>query len=215
MISEIKYTCTGCGEQYSVTVYDSINAAETPELKAAVLDGSAFVRQCPHCGCPNLLRYRMLYHDPSEKLMIWLTCGSEELEEQVRGVYGSIEELKDYTTRFVDDAGSLIEKLKIFDAGLDDVIVEMTKYVTKLELCEKDKEHAEAILDAQFKFFSLDGADNLITLAYPADGQMQMVEVGFNVYEDCRGIVKRNPAITEAASGFVKVNKDWLAKYVR
>lgn len=215
MISEIKYTCTGCGEQYSVTVYDSINAAETPELKAAVLDGSAFVRQCPHCGAPNLLRYRTLYHDPAEKIMIWLTCGSKELEEQVRGVYGRIEELAGYTTRVVDDAGSLIEKIKIFDAGLDDVVIEMTKYVTKLELCEKDQSGAESILSAPFKFFSLDGADNQITLAYPANGRMQMVEVGFNVYEDCRGIVKRNPAISEAATAFAKVDNDWIARYFK
>ena len=215
MISELLSSGSRCGERFSVNIYDSINAAESPELKAAVLDGSAFVRQCPHCGAPNLLRYRTLYHDPAEKLMIWLTCGSEELEEQVRGAYGRIDELKDYTTRFVDDAGSLIEKLKIFDAGLDDVVVEMTKYVTRMELAEKDKDGAAGILTAPFKFFSLDGADNQITFAYPADGEMQMVEVGFNVYEDCRGIIQRNPAISEAASGFVRIDGDWIARYFR
>ena len=207
--------CSRCGESTDVPVYSSMNVEEMPELKAKVLDGSAFVWQCPHCGTLNLIQYQTLYHDPSEKMMVWLTRGSEELEEQVRAAYSKLEGLDEYTMRFVDDAGSLIEKIKIFDAGLDDLAMEMTKYVTKLEICESRKERAEDIMAAPFKFLKMSGPDNEITLAYPLDGKMEMVAIGFNVYEDCRGIIKRNTSIKETAAGFQKIDSAWVNRYFK
>jgi hypothetical protein len=196
-------------------VYDSINVREAPELKAQVLDGSLFVWECPYCGARNLVRCQTLYHDPDEKLMVWMTLGSVELEECVRAAYGGLDELKGYTARFVDDAGSLIEKVKIFDAGLDDVVLEMAKYVTRMEICGSLRDRADEISGATFRFLRLDGADGEITFAYPLDGQMQMAAVGFNVYEDCRGILKRNPAMAEAAAGFAKVDAAFVGRYFR
>lgn len=215
MLSSVQVVCSRCGARETVSVHDSINVRETPEIKAQVLDGSLFVWECPHCGAPNLVRCQTLYHDPDEKLMVWLTSGSEDLERRVREAYGDIPEMKDYTLRFVDDAGSLIEKVKIFDAGLDDVVMEMAKYVTRMEMCSSAGDGAEGIASAPFKFLRLDGADGEITFAYPLDGQMQMAAVGFNVYEDCRGILKRNPAIAEAAAGFAKVDAAFIGRYFR
>lgn len=215
MISETKFPCTRCGVEHTVSVRNSINVAETPELKQSVLDGSAFVWECPHCGTLNLIRSQVLYHDPAERLMVWMTAGSEELKEKVRASYGQLEELKDYSLRFVDDTGSLIEKVKIFDAGLDDAVMEMTKYVTRMELCEKGGADADGIMATQFKFLNLNGADNEITLAYPFHGQMQMLAVGLNVYEDCRGIISRHPAIKDSIKGFVSIDADWVQQFFR
>lgn len=215
MLSSVQVVCSHCGARETVSVHGSINVAEHPELKTQVLDGSLFVWECPHCGARSLLKAQTLYHDPEEKLMVWLTSGSEDLERRVRDAYGGIPEMKDYTLRFVDDAGSLIEKVKIFDAGLDDVVMEMAKYVTRMEMCSNAGDGAEGIASAPFKFLSLDGADGEITFAYPLDGQMQMAAVGFNVYEDCRGILKRNPAIAEAAAGFAKVDAAFIGRYFR
>lgn len=215
MTTETTGICSRCREENKVTIYNSINIGEQPELKDAVLDGSAFVWTCPHCGTLNLLQYQTLYHDPSEKLMVWLTRGSEELEEQVREAYSRLDGLEEYTMRFVDDAGSLIEKIKIFDSGLDDRTMEMTKYVTRLELCENQKENAQDILAAPFKFLRMSGPDNEITLAYPLDGKMQMAAIGFNVYEDCRGIIKRNPEVAADSSGFLKIDSSWVSRFFR
>ena len=215
MTSRTEYTCSRCGSRCEVAAYDSINVREAPDLKAQVLDGSLFVWECPHCGARNLVRCQTLYHDPDEKLLVWLTFGSAELEERVRAAYGSLPDMKDYTLRFVDDAGSLIEKVKIFDAGLDDVVMEMAKYVTRMELCGSMGERADELAAAPFKFLNIDGADGEITFAYPLDGQMQMAAVGFNVYEDCRGILKRNPAMAEAAAGFAKVDAAFVGRFFR
>lgn len=215
MTSEIQASCSRCKEAGKVTSYTSINISENPELKDKVLDGSLFVWECPHCGTMNLIQSQTLYHDPAEKLMIWVTGGSVELETRIADAYSKIEEMSGYTARFTEDVGSLIEKVKIFSSGLDDAVIEMCKYVTKMELAGKDKAHAEALSNAPFKFLKLDGADNEITLAYPLDGQMQMVAIGFNVYEDCRGIINRNPEVSKTTSGFVRVDAEWLSRFFR
>ena len=215
MTSETMAICRNCGSQNTVETYSSVNVLEQPELKAGLLDGSAFVWTCPHCGTRNLLPHQILYHDPEEKVMVWLTLGSRELEDRINDAYSKLEGLEDYTMRFVDDAGSFIEKIKIFDAGLDDMAMEMTKYVTKMELCENGKDRAQEILSAPFKFLGMSGPDNEITLAYPLDSQMQMVTTGFNVYEDCLGIMKRNPGTASAAPGFRKIDAVWTAEHFR
>ena len=72
MTTKTLATCSSCGEKHEITYYSGINTAEDPELKARVKDGSLFLWECPHCGKTNLSVGQTIYHDPEEKLMIWL-----------------------------------------------------------------------------------------------------------------------------------------------
>ena len=202
--------CPHCGETSPVQTYDSINASTSPELKTTVMDGSAFLWECPHCGKRNLIRSQLLYHDPEAKLMFWLTLGDENLELKAQEMYERIGELSDYVLRFVDEPGEFIEKVKIFDAGFDDAVMELCKHLTRLELIGNSQELAQKLSDVPFRFLRVDGSDHHIQFAYPQDGQMQVAEVGFNVYEDSAGILRRNPQLTESLKGFCRVNTDWI-----
>ena len=160
--------------------------------------------------------------------MIWLTPSNMSFSERalveshIKAISAQIEAdksgelLRGYTLRRVNEAGDLIEKVNVHDAGLDDVAIELCKYVTKMEIAEKetDKEKAKQIMDARFKFYKMEGADNDTTLTYPLDGQIQGISIGFNVYEDCRGIIKRNPDVVPAP-GFAIVDQEWLATKIR
>ena len=44
---------------------------------------------------------------------------------------------------------------------------------------------------------------------------MELVAVGFNVYEDCAGILRRNPLIRESARGLATVDQAWLSRFFR
>lgn len=221
-----KITCSECGTSGCIQEFVNANVHEHPELKEKIRNGSAFLWECPHCGHANLSVSQMLYHDPDEKLMIWLLPESmSEAEKELVGkgmeaITGQIAAdagvMQGYTLRRVSEAGELIEKINIHDAGLDDVVMEMCKYVTKMELAgkEADKEKAGSVMAAPFKFYRTEGPDNDITLTYPLDGQMQGVKIGFNVYEDCAGIVRRNPDV-RPAPGFATVNASWLSSKIR
>lgn len=53
-----------------------------------------------------------------------------------------------------------------------------------------------------------------LIFTYPKNGDMEMLSVGFNVYQDCGGILARNPQLSEAAKGLATVNRDWLQTFI-
>ena len=199
--------CSRCGGTHSVETFPSINTALDPTLKARVRDGSLFVWECPFCGTRNLLKYETLYHDPAERLMVWLLPGDAQPPAQVAE---AVKELDGYTLRLVREVGDLVEKVNIHAAGLDDVLVEMCKYVTRLELSEKQGR----IVDIPLKFYRLDGPDNDLLFSFPQDGEMKVVNVGFHVYEDARGILGRHREV-RPEPGFALVDAAWLGQYFR
>lgn len=197
--------CSRCGQASPVPVHSVINVREHPELKEEVSSGRVFLWNCPVCGTPNLARYPFLYHDPDLRLLIWMSDGDRSVEEQMDRTVRGEEGLKDYTARMVDTPGDLIEKIMIFEAGLDDVAMEMCKYIVRGDIGK----------DVDLKFYSAGGADHELTFTYPENGQMQLVQAGFSVYEDCAGIVKRNPDIIKGADGLARIDRAWMEAFLR
>lgn len=192
---QVPARCSRCGAEHIAEVPQSVNTATQPEQKERVRSGVLFTWSCPNCGTVNLLKVPFLYHDPDERLMIVLT----EAPVSAEGV------LEGYTGRQVRSVGELIEKIKIFDAGLDDLIIEMCKFVT----CQELKK------DVPLKFVGTDGADGEMTFTYPDKGQMEMVAVGFNVYEDCAGILQRNPYVRDSVQGLAIIDQAWLGRFFK
>lgn len=206
--------CSKCGKQNQITVYRSINISENPELKEKVRDGSLFLWECPHCSQVNLARYETLYHDPEKKVMFWLLPEGELSESQMQAITMHTKAMGNYTLRRVNDMGSLMEKVLVTDAGLDDVVLEMVKYVTRMEMMQKSigEEHKEEFMTSVFHFYRMEGEDDarILTFMYALGGQMLGVNVGWNVYQDCAGILERNPQI-KPAEGFTRIDSGWLS----
>lgn len=217
IINDGMIACPKCGNRNTIKVYKSINVSDNPELKGKVADGSLFLWECPHCAQVNLARYETLYHDPVSRLMVWLIPEGSVSESQMQAIENHTRAMGDYTLRIVDDTGSLMEKVLIREAGLDDVVIEMCKYVTKMEIASKSSsETAAAIQNAPFHFYRLNGEDGnrTLTFMYPLDGRMTGVDIGYNVYEDGEGIISRNPQICPPP-GFAKIDAQWLSSKIR
>ena len=214
IINEALAPCSKCGQQHKVIIYKSINTADNPELKAKVADGSLFLWECPHCGQMNLARYETLYHDPAGKLMVWLIPAGEISEAQMQAITMHTKAMGGYTLRRVNDMGTLMEKVLIAEARLDDIVLEMCKYVTKLEMLQKSvsAEQKDEFMASTFHFYRVegDGDGRILTFMYALDGQMLGVNIGWNVYQDCAGILERNPQI-RPEEGFAKIDAEWLA----
>ena len=214
IINEALAPCSKCGQQHKVAVYRSINISENPELKDKVRDGSLFLWECPHCGQVNLAKYETLYHDPAAKLMVWLIPSGEISETQMQAITMHTKAMGGYTLRRVNDMGSLMEKVLVCDAGLDDVVLEMCKYVTKLEMVQTTigTEQKDEFMASVFHFYKSEGEDEgrILTFMYALDGHMHGVNIGWNVYCDCQGILERNPQI-KPSEGFAKIDSDWLS----
>lgn len=185
--------CSKCGASFEAAIPSSVNATEHPELKEKVISGEIFKASCPQCGQTHLLKGDFLYYEPSEHLLVVLSSGSLVSE----GLPG-------FTCRRVEDVGSLIEKVKIFNDGYSDLVMELCKYVTRQDMGK----------DIKMKYLRTEGSDGDIIFTYPEDGEMQMISVGAGVYSSCAGIVSRNQALQDAASGLVKLDADWLSQFI-
>ena len=211
--------CSKCGQTTEITVYKSINTADNPELKEKVKNGSLFLWECPHCGTVNLARYETLYHDPQKKLMLWLVPDGKISETQMQAITNHTKAMGGYTLRL-----ELMEKVLIFDAGLDDAVIELCKWVTKREMTSnagketklEEKQNNDEISAATFHFYKVEGEGDgrAIIMSYASKGQMVGMKIGWNVYEDCEGIIRRNPSV-RPVEGFVRVDAHWLESVVR
>ena len=174
MIQNQEILCASCGASCSVETHPVINVGKEPGLKSKVLDGSLFIWECRGCGTKNLLRNPLVYIDPAEKLIAILS------EEDLNFEIPDDGEFAGFTSRQVKSVGELVELVKIFDAGLDDEVIDLCKQVTAMELKKND---------IRLKFFRLEGADNEIIFTFPEEGEMKIIAIGFNVYEDCKAII--------------------------
>ncbi len=147
MPERITLTCKECGKESEFTIWRSINTTLDPEMKSAVRDRSAFRFTCPHCGKSSLVNYGFLYHQMEDQIMIYYIQTDEE-EKEIRGIFNGkanmpfFEDLQQdkYLNRIVRSLNQLLEKLAIFDAGMDDRIIEICKVFI---LAEYHKQHPD------------------------------------------------------------------------
>ena len=119
--------CPQCGEKQPFLVWDSINTVENPEMKEKVRNDEAFRFHCPHCGAWAMLNYNFLYHQPEERLLIFVNADGSAYEEMEAVLHRKGSAFGGYQKRIVLSYNEFKEKLLIFDAGLDDRIVEIIK----------------------------------------------------------------------------------------
>ena len=63
-----------------------------------------------------------------------------------------------------------------------------------------------------FHFYKSEGEEDerILTFMYGLGGQMHGVNIGWNVYQDCAGILERNPQISQT-EGFARIVAEWLS----
>jgi hypothetical protein len=128
-----KITCPDCKKEGNFTIWHSINVDVNPETRDKVKSGTIFEYICKNCGKVSNVEYRFLYHDCSNRFMIWYFPEHEynindEIEEvNKRDMHSLINE----KARIVDDKRKLIEKIKIFEDRLDDIVIEVIKDIIR------------------------------------------------------------------------------------
>ena len=157
--------CKHCQHTIETELWETINTATDPELKAAVRDRTAFLFECPECSEKSYLDYGFLYHQPEDRILIqyatdddtirnMLACLKAPKENNPRAPFMDAE----YIIRLVRSQDRLTEKLRILDDGLDDRIMEIYK---ALALLNYDSEHPDKNNTEVYYFHAADGSHQL------------------------------------------------------
>lgn len=129
-----KINCPICGQVLDFTVWKTINTVSNPEMKEKVRTREAFTLRCPECGEMINLDYGFLYFQMEDEMMIYYASDQKETEnvyKMFRENGKAAKRLKELQSKFlyriVHSQNELREKLCIFDAGLDDRVIELAK----------------------------------------------------------------------------------------
>jgi hypothetical protein len=117
-------TCRQCGWQQDFTVWESLNVTMHPERKGELLRGELTRFTCSKCGWATEVVYPLLYHDMEAKLMFWLVPSGDKQNAEN---FPFRKMMRDYRFRFVSNRNELLEKILIFEAELDDRVLECLK----------------------------------------------------------------------------------------
>ncbi len=139
-------TCSECKHKFETRFYDSVNVTQDPSLKDDLLNRSLNKAFCPQCKAELTIPSALLYHDMDNKL--WLQTTWEEEQKWVEAETAYKDVLKSYATeyrrlapafasiekkmkvRVVFGYDQLREKVLIFEAKLDDRIIEFLKFAS-------------------------------------------------------------------------------------
>ncbi len=210
--------CLKCKKKSDFEFYGSINTMLDPTLKQRVKNFDIFKFICPHCGSEQFVNYSFLYHQMEDKLMIFY-CQDEEEVAKVRSLYaddfdtalnaqGESETIDTtgYRRRIVIGADNLVEKIRIFDAGLDDRLVEIYKVLLYGQMqAELAAMPGGDAVDDVFVDEQLDGSLNFV---FVADGRaVGAVAFSQDVYEVIAN--QYRDAVERLAPTEPVINQDW------
>lgn len=130
-------SCPKCKTVQKVELYDSINVAQQPELKTALLENRLNRVQCAGCEASFRVDKPLLYHDAARNILIhWMPDTAVSREEILDEFDKSMEELRTALpadiepprVRLVFTRVELVELIFIIEAGMEERVVEHIKY---------------------------------------------------------------------------------------
>ncbi len=123
--------CAKCSAKQKLQAWPSATVLQNPELRKKVLDETLFNWTCEKCGYQALVVYPFLYHDTQRRLMIALNPDPDAKRLESPPLVDGLKK------RVVRLPAELKEKILIFEAGLDDAAMELTKLLLTAPLCKK------------------------------------------------------------------------------
>ena len=138
-------TCPACQQKGNFTVWDGIDIQENPEMKERIASLEAFQYHCPHCGATINVDYGFSYHDKDRHFIVFF-APTAEVEQRAdldmnegQQAFTAMRQNEGYIFRLVRTKEDLLEKITVFEAGLDDRLTELTKAAALAQFKAQDQ----------------------------------------------------------------------------
>lgn len=158
MIRKMPVHCPDCFKESQATIYSSVNVSLYPSLKERLITGELLGWQCEGCGVRRLNAYPILYHDMTQGILIqWISTPYAPSSQSLAAALPSQWECRqfkalrsDYRFRVVREFDDLVEKIRIFDSGLDDRAIEWEKCLFAKFGTEGDQASNDSGMELEF-----------------------------------------------------------------
>lgn len=129
--------CPHCKQFKSNAAWRLFNGVSDAQLKKLIFEARIFRGRCLKCQKIHPIYYDMVYFDfTNQPVMLYLKHPKSKLEYQINEIPKNyFDELKaEFVYRKVEEVVELVEKIRIFEDGLDDIEVEFAKHMLGVEL---------------------------------------------------------------------------------
>ena len=121
--------CPKCGNKQKMTVWMIVDAAHNTKTRQKIANGTFFNQKCKCCGSVFEVTYPMLIQDDINGYLVHYTkTVSQELV-----AYSSLKHVNEskiangHKLRIVNSPDRFSEKVRIFESGLDDRVIDIMK----------------------------------------------------------------------------------------
>jgi len=200
--------CPACGHKQDFVLWQSINVTLDPDLKQKVISRELFKFTCDKCKEQTTIVYPTLYHDMAKLMMIWLALGPGTpdldlgpMQSMMKGI------LKHDIMRVVRSHNELVEKLLVFDANLDDRVIEFMKLRLLPGLSEDIPEVGELFFDS---LADVEGEKVMNFVALTNSG-IHRFSISFGAYEEtAKGCERMLPDPNTVLGEPLRVDMDYV-----
>lgn len=213
--SKQQVKCPKCSELSDVTVWQSVTAHDSPDLKEDILKGNLNVFRCPSCGNAALMPDPILYTDSDKKLMITFAPCSSDAERAVAfesikktsKQSGELDGFADFNLRFISSYNDFMEKILIFDNGLHDKVIELLKLLVLMQDSE-NMEHRVCM------FGKKDGDELEFLVQDKRDGKLYTSRIPMQSYDTVKEQLRQS-GVKYKSFDWEIVDSDYAAKLLR
>lgn len=214
MTEDDSVICPECGHEQDIKICPAVNVTTDPDMRAKVLSGELFLFKCDKCGFEGLAGFPFIYEDKQTNggFLIYMEPGCEDrvvgiempdIADQI--VY------RDVPMRLVTEINSLKEKIFIFEAGLDDRVMELFKLlaITKLEGDPSQKPD-----ELRFsKIEDVDGGKTVLFAAFKEEKYLGVLELPYSLYQSC--VITGSPIWDTPLTECTAVDQMWIADRIK
>ena len=194
-----KICCRCCKRLFSISVYSCIDVQKLSRAKADVAAGKFFRQNCPHCGRRNDFLYPTIYLDRRERIIIRLrTRNFPESGTFPVSLPAVQKRLISWHCRDVVGLSEFLEKIRIFDAGLNDFQLEAVKlFLCRMHRCP------------DLEFLALSGTKLIFNVPGSTESGCELVVVEEMTW---RPVMDKLGDSFLNVAGFVRVNRALIQK---
>lgn len=201
--------CPHCKEKAELKMWDSINASLNSDLKEKVKNGTIFDWECPHCGKTARIMYPFLYIDMLNYFMVWFGNPNSECSPEL---YQSMD-IENYQFRNARTVNELIEKITIFENGLDDHALEIQKFSIVQAIYRRTEGGKTGPVPGMMLFRQKQNEDNILYTVLFEKVPAQMLRTSFSSYQQIVKDISNTPplvkGIEDGRGKFQIVDFEW------
>ena len=200
--------CPKCRQPCATDIIISANTIDDRDVRDLVFSERIFRWKCPRCGFSTPYQHPFLYNDIGNRFMVYLIPKVERQRVSDQAIESQYRELASIRKRVVPDINGLKEKILVFEAGLNDMALELTKLAVA-DVVEKETAHT-----AYYGYFTdIDEQRNTISFQFFVGGEKRsyIQSTRLEVYKRSLDIVRKHFQNEDKQQGFLNIGRSWAS----